>query len=68
MTVFIKASSRSFIVFRSGIGADGLAEGEIEADGDWEGLSLGETLGFTEGLADGDALGEADGLTDADGD
>jgi len=74
LTVFIKVSFRSFIVFKSEGGADGLALGEAEGEADvgaTEGLTLGEIEGEAEvGAALGDWLGETEGETDGllDGD
>jgi hypothetical protein len=50
--------------------AEGLGDGETEADGLWLGLADGdaEADGDCEGLADGDTLGDGDGLTDGDTD
>jgi hypothetical protein len=56
LTVFIKDWSRSFIAFSSGMATDGLADGEIEA----EGLKLDE--GLTDEDIDEEILGEIDGF------
>jgi len=47
---------------------DGLTLGEIEAEGDWLGETLGLMLGDTEGLIEGetDAEGDWEGLTEGD--
>ncbi|MDD4986849.1 MAG: hypothetical protein PHQ43_13960 [Dehalococcoidales bacterium] len=60
LIVFIEASPKSLIVFISPGGAEGLALGLTEAEGDWLGLVDGLAEGLAEGLTEGDALAEGD--------
>ena len=45
---------------------DGLGDGDTDALGDTLGLALGDTLGLGDGLTEGETLGDADGLADGD--